>query len=119
MGKKLHKNAAKSKFEAMQNERNARLSVADDLLARWGDINRIQLPGGQISEPLADPDTTEDEMTAEVINCLNQQNREIAHLHWSEGMAPSDIAEAMAVHRNIVRREIAFIRDLIASKVLS
>lgn len=103
----------------MQNERNARLSVADDLLARWGDINRIRLPGGQISDPLAEPDTTEDEMTAEVINTLNDQNREIAHLHWSEGLTPSDIAETLPVHRNVVRRQIAFIRDQIASKVLN
>lgn len=103
----------------MQNERNARLSVADDLLSRWGDINRIRLPGGQISEPLVEPETTEDEMTAEVINTLNQQNREIAHLHWSEGLTPSDIADSITVHRNVVRREIAFIRDQVASKVLS
>ncbi len=117
MGKKLNRNAAKLRMSNLQQARRDRISRAGLLLERWGQQDRQPLLQ-PIAEADQDSSFIEDQMTAEVINSLTSDTRDIARLHWASGLSAAEIAEQHIMPRNAVRQSLGFIVEQVADKVL-
>ena len=118
MGKKLNRNAAKLRMTNMQEARRERITRAGLLLERWGQQVRqpLHIP---VAESDIDNSYIEDQMTIEVINSLTGDTRDIARLHWSEGLSAAEIAEQQTLHRNEIRQHLGFVVEQVANKVLT
>ena len=118
MGKKLNRNAAKLRMTNLQEARRERIARAGLLLERWGQQDRQPLIQ-PIAESEQDSSYIEDQMTAEVINSLTTDNRDIARLHWAEGLSAAEIAEKQTLPRNEIRQHLGFVVEQVANKVLT
>lgn len=117
MGKKLNRNAAKLRMSNLQAARQERITRAGLLLERWGQQDRQPLTQ-PIAESEQDSSFIEDQMTAEVINSLASDTRDIARLHWASGLSAAEIAEQQILPRNAIRQHLGFVIEQVASKVL-
>lgn len=117
MGKKLNRNAAKLRMANLQEARRERIARAGLLLERWGQQDRQPL-NVPVAESEQDSSYIEDQMTAEVINSLAGDTRDIARLHWASGLSAVEIAEQQTLPRAEVRQYLGFVVEQVANKVL-
>ncbi|MDT8310453.1 MAG: hypothetical protein RQ732_03305 [Methylophaga sp.] len=117
MGKKLNRNAAKLRMSNLQEARRERVARAGFLLERWGQQDRQPLIQ-PVAESEQDSNYIEDQMTAEVINSLTCDTRDIARQHWASGLSAVEIAEQQNMPRNLVRQHLGFVVEQVANKVL-
>lgn len=117
------------KIQYIGQKDNSRLARANFLLTRWGFLIRRGLPN--LGYPSRSPEQqllpsyggdyielAEDSLTAQIINHMTLPMRNIARLHWSNGLKQSEIARRENLKRGKVRARILFIKQAVADQVL-
>ena len=115
----------------LSSTRKSRLNRADALIKRWAWLVRGGLP--DVGYPHRSPEQSlagdtggghaveimpEDDLTAETINSMSLQLRNVARLHWSIQLTDNQIAQREKMSRKMVRTRIRWIKEQVADKCL-